>query len=58
MSEPNITRIPRPRQMRGFIHSQVKKNIIGAVLFAATCAISWKVFVSNPHKKQYEDFYK
>lgn len=58
MAESEVGRIPRPRQMRGLLHSQIKRSIAGAILFAATCAISWKVFVAEPHKRQYREFYK
>lgn len=45
-------------QLRGLLHSQIKKNIILAFVVASITAVGQKVFINDERKRAYADFYK
>lgn len=52
-----VSKAPKP-QLRGLLHSQIKRNIWVAVAMCFTAAVAQK-FLINDHRKQvYAEFYK
>lgn len=58
MADSEIAKIPRPKQMRGFLHSQIRRNLTLAILSTIVSGLTWKVFFANTRKQKYADFYK
>lgn len=58
MSESEVAKIPRPKQIRGFLHSQIKRNVTLAILTSICAGIAWKVLYAYPKQQKYADFYK
>lgn len=53
-----VAKIPRPKQFRGLLHSQIKRNLTVAIGLTIVAGIAWKLLVSDPRRQRYADFYK
>uniref|UniRef100_A0A0V0G3L6 Putative cytochrome c oxidase n=1 Tax=Triatoma dimidiata TaxID=72491 RepID=A0A0V0G3L6_TRIDM len=45
-------------QLRGLLHSKIKRNLAIAVVLSAASGVIVKTFFGDARKKQYADFYK
>ncbi|CAL1294833.1 unnamed protein product [Larinioides sclopetarius] len=57
MSADAVARLPKP-QMRGLFRSYLKKHLAIATVLSLAGSLAWKVFVMDPRKKRYAEFYK
>ncbi|XP_014205775.1 cytochrome c oxidase subunit 6C-like [Copidosoma floridanum] len=48
--------IPKPK-MRGLHLASCRRHIILAVITSACSGLLWKLFVADPRKKAYRDYY-
>ncbi len=48
---------PAP-QMRGFLVSRFKRDMIITTVISVAAMVAWRVGVVEPHKQRYADFYK
>ena len=52
-----VQKIPKP-ELRGLLRSYLKKHVSIAVLLGIGASIGWKIFIADPRKKKYAEFYK
>jgi len=45
-------------QLRNLYQSQIKKNLIGMMIFSLTGAVMFKILVADKRKQIYADFYR
>lgn len=50
-------RIPKP-VLRGLHNATIKRNLAVAIALSVVAGIVVKVFINDPRKKAYADFYK
>lgn len=55
MSE--VATLKKP-QLRGLLHSQIKKNLIVAIGLCIAAGVVHRFTVVEPRRKRYADFYK
>ena len=51
-----VAKIAKP-MLRGHLVKNIKKEIIGSLIFATVNALLWKHFVIDARKQAYKDFY-
>lgn len=52
-----VANLKKP-QLRGLLHSQIKKNLIVAIGLSVVFGVAYKFAVSEPRKQKYAEFYK
>lgn len=52
-----VANLQKP-QLRGLLHSQIKKTLIIAIGMSLVCGAAYKFLVSEPRKQKYANFYK
>lgn len=45
-------------QLRGILHTQIKKNIVGAITLSIICGAAYKFLVADVRKRRYAEFYR
>nr|ABR27900.1 cytochrome c oxidase [Triatoma infestans] len=45
-------------QLRGLLHSQIKRNLIIGLVLSISSGFLFKTFIGDARKKQYAEFYK
>lgn len=52
-----VANLKKP-QLRGLLHSQIKRTLIIAIGLSIVAGVAQKFLVSEPRKRQYAEFYK
>merc|ERR1711942_73955 len=52
-----VSKVARPAQMRHFVASRVKKDLVGAFLFASLSTFSYYWFFFRERRNAYKNFY-
>ena len=52
-----VSKVARPAQMRHFVASRVKKDLVGAFLFASISTFSYYWFFFRERRNAYKNFY-
>ena len=52
-----MSKVARPAQMRHFVASRVKKDLVGAFLFASLSTFSYYWFFFRERRNAYKNFY-
>lgn len=57
MAGDAVARANKP-QLRGLLHSSIKKNLIVAIVLAGVSAVGVQVFLKDARRATYAEFYK
>ena len=57
MSSRAVSVLAKP-QMRGLLTAQIKKHLIVASVLSVSTMMAYKIFVADPRKQTYAEFYR